>query len=81
MTPFANDHEAETIAGLTIENGTSVITVSGNLEIRKDQAGLQQATHLQRLADAMVSALQGIDLPEEAEPEDAGVETVSNPFR
>jgi hypothetical protein len=81
VTPFANDHEAETIAGLTIENRTAGVTVSGNLEIRKDQAGLQQAIHLQRLADALVSALQGLDLPELAAPRIGSGDTVPNPFR
>lgn len=81
MKPFANDHEAETIAGLSIENGTSMVTISGNLEIRKDQAGLQQAIHLQQLADALVSALQGFELPEQASAQEGDAETVPNPFR
>lgn len=79
--PFADDATARTIAGLSIENGTTRIAVHGSLDISRDQAGLAQARLLQATLAAIVEALEAEDLPERvSEVEDATPRTVKNPF-
>ncbi len=79
--PFADDATARTIAGLSIENGTTRIALHGSLDIARDRAGLAQARLLQKTLAAIVESLEAEDLPERvAEPEDAAPRTVQNPF-
>ncbi|WP_062015875.1 hypothetical protein [Aureimonas sp. AU4] len=80
--PFANDEAAVTIGGLTIENGTDRISISGSVDIPADKAGLEQAKALQKAVDAIVAALTAKgDLPEKAEAEEAKpAKKVRNPF-
>ncbi|MBB3937368.1 hypothetical protein [Aureimonas phyllosphaerae] len=84
--PFADDETAVTIGGVTIENGTDRVSLSGSLDIAPDQAGLEAAEALQRAVNAIVEALKAKgDLPErvgsETETQDAPApKRVRNPF-
>ncbi|WP_046865151.1 hypothetical protein [Microvirga massiliensis] len=81
LTPFANDTESQNIGGLTFENGSDRIVISGDLEITKDQAGLKRAKALQTLLGKIVKALQAEeDLPEKIEETTEPAREVPNPF-
>jgi hypothetical protein len=58
--PFANDTDVLNIAGdaINIANGTTRITISGDLSVARDQAGLANALALQKAVSAIVEALQ-----------------------
>jgi hypothetical protein len=58
--PFANDNDVLNIAGdaLNIANGTTRVTISGDLGIARDQAGLANALALQKAVNAIVDSLQ-----------------------
>ncbi|MBB3952606.1 hypothetical protein [Aureimonas jatrophae] len=80
--PFADDEAAVTIGGMTIENGTDHVSISGSLDIAADKAGLEQAKALKEAVDAIVSALTAKgDLPEKAEAEEVKpTKKARNPF-
>ena len=56
--PFANESDALTIGDLAIENRVDRISLSGDVELTKDKAGLALARQLQTVIDAIVKALQ-----------------------
>lgn len=58
--PFANDTDVMNIAGdaINIVNGKTRVTVSGDLTIARDQAGLAAALALQKALGAIVDVLQ-----------------------
>jgi hypothetical protein len=82
--PFANDTDALNIAGdaINIVNGKTRLTISGDLSIARDQAGLANALALQKAVNAIVEALQKESaLPSKLDdepPKPAG--TADNPF-
>jgi hypothetical protein len=79
--PFADDAAARTIGGLSIENGTARIALHGSLDLTRDRTGLAQARLLKETLEAIVTALEAGDLPEQvAEGPDAAPKTVKNPF-
>lgn len=80
--PFADDTAAQTIGGLTLENGTDRISVSGSGELTKDRRGLEHAKALRAALDAIVSALEAEKaLPAKAAPAPQTVATKArNPF-
>jgi hypothetical protein len=80
--PFADDATVQTIGGLSLENGRDAIAVHGSLDLTRDRAGLDRARALQAAITAVVEALTGSDLPDEAGPRDeaAKLTTVRNPF-
>lgn len=81
IAPFADDDSASSIAGLSAENGTARILLSGSIEITRDNAGLAKARELKRLADGIVEALEtGGPLRESEAGKTATVEKVANPF-
>jgi hypothetical protein len=81
---YANDDDVLNIQGdaLTVSNGTTRITLSGTLEIAKDQRGLQAALALQQAIGSIVAALRReSNLPTKVEDEPpAPTGTVDNPF-
>jgi hypothetical protein len=82
--PFANDSDVQNIAGdaLNIVNGKTRVTLSGDLTIARDQAGLAAALALQKAVNAIVDALQkDATLPAKL-PEEPAAPTGSadNPF-
>ena len=82
MKPFADDASSMTVGGLTLENGTDRIGLSGSLDIAKDRQGLAQARALRDLLAAVVVALEAeADLPAKAAtPARAKTSKAPNPF-
>ena len=62
---FENGTESHAIHDLTVENDLDCVSVYGNLQITKDQAGLKAAKVLQALLNDIVQQLEETpDLPE-----------------
>ncbi|MBY0295247.1 MAG: hypothetical protein K2X71_04275 [Methylobacterium sp.] len=80
LTPFADDDAAQTLGDLTVENGTERVLLHGALELARDRRSLERARTLRAILDAVVTALEGQDLPEEAPRPEARTESVKNPF-
>lgn len=76
--PYANESDVLTLDGLTLENRLDRITVSGDLDLTADQAGLVHARQLQQLLTQVVAKLEGMQLPKTLPA--AAVKTVANPF-
>jgi len=77
--PYANEADVLTIGRLTIENRLDRITISGDIDLTADQAGLAAARDLHRLLGDVVKHLEAQqDLPKQLPP--PAVETVDNPF-
>ena len=78
LKPFENDHQSTAIDDLTVENQQDCVSLYGNIQITKDQIGLQHAKALQSLINAIVTTLEQADLPEQIErlPE----QEIDNPF-
>jgi hypothetical protein len=78
FVPYENEADVLDIGGLQIENRLDRITISGDVDLTADQAGLAHARALQRLLGDVVAALEARALPPNLPP--AGGETVANPF-
>ncbi|SAK55403.1 hypothetical protein AWB78_01471 [Caballeronia calidae] len=82
--PFANDTDVLNIAGdaINIVNGKTRVSISGDLTIARDKAGLANALALQKALGAIVEALQGdAALPAKLPDEPAAPSgTADNPF-
>ncbi|ENW05932.1 hypothetical protein [Acinetobacter beijerinckii] len=76
--PFENGNESSAIYDLTLENQLDCVSLYGNLQITKDQAGLKTAKALQQLINDVVIALEKEELPAQIErkPE----QEIENPF-
>lgn len=63
---------------LTLENQVDCVSLYGNLQITKDQVGLQAARKLQAFMNEVVTALEQENLPEKIQrpPE----QEIENPF-
>ena len=81
IKPFADDQGSSSIGGLTVENGTAAVVISGNVEIARDKAGLERARALMALAEGLVSELeQATDLPDKTAPAQDQAAEIDNPF-
>lgn len=78
FSPYANEADVLEIGDLMIENRLDRITISGDVDLTLDQAGLADARRLHALLGAVLAALESRELPERLPPPD--VETVDNPF-
>ncbi len=80
--PYADDASALTIGGLTVENGTDRVRLSGLLDLGRDRMGLGHARSLRAALDAIIAALEAeTALPAEAaSPARAKTTKVPNPF-
>jgi len=79
MQPFANESDVIRIGELEIENRLDRVSITGDLVITKDQAGLAWAKELQALIGRVVKTLEGEkQLPQTVELKP--IETVKNPF-
>jgi hypothetical protein len=77
--PYASESDVIRIGALEIENRTDRISLTGDLVLTRDQAGLALARELQALLKQVVQALQAEDkLPQTVEVKSARV--VRNPF-
>ncbi|MCU4337073.1 hypothetical protein [Acinetobacter dispersus] len=76
--PFEQGDESSAIYDLTLENQVDCVSLYGNLQITKDQAGLKTAKTLQSFINDVVAALEKEQLPEQIErkPE----QDIENPF-
>lgn len=76
--PFVDGNESSAIYDLTLENQVDCVSLYGNLQITKDQAGLKAAKALQSFINEVVMVLEAQSLPEQIErkPE----QEIENPF-
>lgn len=78
FVPFANEADVLQVGGLTFENRLDRITLSGDIDLTADQAGLAAARVLHELLGKVVAALEARELPARLPPPD--VKRVDNPF-
>lgn len=77
--PYANETDVLRIGDLEFENRIDRVTLTGDVVLTKDKAGLALAKELQSLVGSIVKALDAEKhLPETVELKVA--ETVKNPF-
>ncbi|WP_426145528.1 hypothetical protein [Polaromonas sp. DSR2-3-2] len=77
--PYANESDVIRIGALEIENRTDRISLTGDVVLTRDQAGLALAKELQALMDQVVQALEAEEkLPGKVEIKP--VQVVKNPF-
>nr|WP_315249213.1 hypothetical protein [uncultured Duganella sp.] len=76
--PYKNESDVLHIGGLMIENRLDRITISGDIDLTADQAGLADARALQQLLAEVVAKLEGQSLPDRLPPPITN--TVANPF-
>ena len=77
--PYANESDVIRIGALEIENRTDRISLTGDVVLTRDQAGLALARELQALMGQVVQALEAEEkLPETVQVKPARV--VKNPF-
>ena len=77
--PFENATASHAIHDLTLENQEDCVSIYGNLQLTKDQAGLQAAKVLQAFLNDVVSALENEqNLAEKIERQDE--QEIENPF-
>ncbi len=80
FTPFADDAAAQTIGDLSIENGTSRITLHGSVDLTRDKSGLERARVLQTILTRIVEVLSDEALPEVVAETEKPPQMVKNPF-
>ena len=76
--PYANESDVLNIGTLSVENRLDRVSLSGDLDLTLDQAGLALAKQLQKLLADVVAELEKQDLPKQLPPPE--VKTVDNPF-
>jgi hypothetical protein len=78
FVPYANESDVLNIGHLQIENRLDRVTLSGDVDLTADQAGLANARVLHQLLGDVVAKLESQDLPAKLPP--PAVKTVANPF-
>ena len=78
FVPYQNESDVLQIGGLSVENRLDRITLSGDVDLTMDQAGLEHARALQQLLADVVARLESQALPKQLAP--AATRTVANPF-
>lgn len=78
FVPFANEADVLQVDHLTIENRLDRITLSGDVDLTLDQAGLAKARLLHQLLGEVVGAMAASALPDALPP--PAVTRVDNPF-
>ena len=76
---FADDCSSYTLDNLTFENNADYLSVYGDIQIQRDQQGLQQLLALQSLINQAIIALQADDTLPEQLPAAKHTE-IDNPF-
>jgi len=78
FVPYANESDVLNIGQLSIENRLDRITLSGDVDLTADQAGLADARALHQLLGEVVARLEAQTLPARLPP--PATQTVANPF-
>ena len=78
FVPYANEADVLHVGQLMIENRLDRITLSGDVDLTADQAGLAHARALHALLGAVVAALETRELPPVLATTAPGA--VANPF-
>ena len=78
LIPYANEADVLNLGRLTIENRLDRVTLSGDIDLTADRAGLADARALHALLGEVVAALEARELPERLPA--PSVRTVVNPF-
>jgi hypothetical protein len=65
--PFEQGDQSSAIYDLTLENQVDCVSLYGNLQITKDQAGLKAAKALQSFINEVVMVLEAQSFPEQIE--------------
>lgn len=78
FAPYENEADVVEVGRLQLENRLDRITISGDVDLTADQAGLASARLLHDLLGQIVASLESKTLPDKL-PAPA-VQTVSNPF-
>ncbi|HEX7984353.1 MAG TPA: hypothetical protein VF616_12625 [Duganella sp.] len=78
FVPYANASDVLNIGRLTIENRVDRVTLSGDVDLTADQAGLADARLLHQLLGEIVARLEATELP--ARLPAPATRTVANPF-
>ncbi|WGG52956.1 hypothetical protein [Rugamonas sp. DEMB1] len=78
FVPFANEADVLNIGRLMVENRVDRVTLSGDVDLTMDQAGLAHARALHRLLGEVLAKLERAELPAKLAP--PVVDTVDNPF-
>lgn len=76
--PYDNEADVLNIGGLQIENRLDRVTLSGDVDLTSDQAGLADARALHQLLGEVIAALEVQSLAPKLPP--TAAETVANPF-
>lgn len=78
FVPYANEADVVEIGNLMLENRLDRITISGDVDLTMDGAGLAHARRLHEIIGAVVARLEAQPLPDRLPPPE--VRTVENPF-
>jgi hypothetical protein len=78
FVPYQNESDVLHVGGLTVENRLDRITISGDIDLTADQAGLADARALHQLLADVVAKLDAQSLPARLPP--AARTIVANPF-
>lgn len=76
--PYANEADVLNLGRLTIENRVDRVTLSGDVDLTADRAGLADARTLHALLGDVVASLEARELPERLPAPRA--KKVDNPF-
>ncbi len=78
IAPFENESQVIAMGSFQIENRLDRVSLTGDLDITKDKAGLEKAIALKALLDSVVQTLQKLHPPEHIQVVPTTV--VKNPF-
>ena len=78
FVPYANEADVVHIGNLMLENRLDRITISGDVDLTMDAAGLAHARRLHEIVRAVLERLEAGPLPDRLPPPD--VKIVENPF-
>ena len=78
FVPYANEADVVHVGNLMLENRLDRITISGDVDLTMDAAGLAHARRLHEIITAVLERLEAAPLPDRLPPPD--VKTVANPF-
>lgn len=81
ISPFANESESLGIGDLAIENRTDRVSIYGNIDLTRDNAGLEHARMLKAVIEKVIQVLEGEkNLPDKITSPNMQDE-VANPFQ